>query len=69
MEFLHSDSVPAERAEKLIAADKLHHEGEEAEGMTAWLRLRLGRCNASAKHSRALARDGRRQRPVLIGRR
>jgi hypothetical protein len=69
MEFLHSDCVPGELAEKVIAAHKLHQESEEAEGMSAWLRLRLGRCHASAKHSRALARDGGRRSPVLIGER
>ena len=38
MEFLHSDCVPGELGEKVIAAHKLHQESEEAEGMSAWLR-------------------------------
>jgi elongation factor G len=35
MEFSHYDFVPSELAEKVIAAHKPHHEGDEAEGMSA----------------------------------
>ncbi|HTS13714.1 MAG TPA: elongation factor G [Candidatus Limnocylindrales bacterium] len=35
MEFSHYDFVPNELAEKVIAAHKPHHEGEEAEGVSA----------------------------------
>jgi len=35
MEFSHYDFVPGELAEKVIAAHKPHHEGDEAEGMSA----------------------------------
>jgi len=67
MEFLHYDWVLAELAEKKIAAHKTHREGGEAEGMSTWLCLRLGRCNASAKNCSALARDVKRRWRVLIG--
>ncbi len=35
MEFSHYDFVPSELAEKVIAAHKPHHAGDEAEGMSA----------------------------------
>jgi elongation factor G len=35
MEFSHYDFVPGEISEKIIAAHKPHHEGEEAEGASA----------------------------------
>ena len=35
MEFSHYDYVPAELAEKVIAAHKPHHAGEEGEAASA----------------------------------
>jgi hypothetical protein len=49
MEFLHYGCVLAELAEKVIAAHQTHRESDEAEGLSTWFRLRLGRCKCERK--------------------